>query len=61
MSVEKIRQRTINEKTYELVRYPRGLTFAIYEIKSNTDSFENYPKIASFDNEEIANEYLEKL
>lgn len=61
MPVKKIKQRTVNGKTYELVCYLGGPTFAIYEIKSNAGDFKNYPRIASFDNEKDANEYLEKL
>jgi hypothetical protein len=59
--IKKIKERKLGDKTYQLVCYPGGPIFVIYEVKNNIGTFENYPEVASFDNERDAAEYLEKL
>lgn len=64
MSVKKIKQRTVNEKIYELcfVHCPpvTGEPYVIYRQEKGA-KFERLPEVASFDNEKEATEYLEKI
>ena len=61
MSVEKINRKEVNGKIYELVRFPGDSSFAIFEIKNNIATIENWPRIASFSDEKKAEDFFENL
>lgn len=61
---KKIRQRTVNDKTYELCFIPQppvvGEPYVIYSQEKWAE-FDRWLEVASFDNEKEAIEYLEKI